>query len=58
MWTATADITRVLMYGRWDSVKTARIYVVDGQQELTARQLHPIAERKCGQFTQVLKSCF
>jgi len=58
MWTATADITRVMMYGRWDSVKTARIYVVDGQQELTAMQLHPIAKQKCGQFAQMLKSCF
>jgi hypothetical protein len=41
----TNSMDRVLLNGRWESVKRARVYVMDGLAELTQIQLSPKANQ-------------
>ena len=42
---ATNDLSRVCFVGRWNSIKTARIYLTDALAQLTEIQLEPVVQR-------------
>ena len=42
---ATNDLSRVCFVGRWNSIKTARIYLTDALAQSTEIQLEPVVQR-------------
>ena len=58
MWIDTSDLTKVMMVGRWEHMKTCRIYVVDGQEQLTSVLLTDPARQRCEYYKDLLKESF
>ena len=48
----------VMMIGRWEHIKTARLYVVRGKEELTSAQLSADAAARCTFYKDVLGASF
>ena len=46
-WLTFADLPRTVMRGRWANLKTAKIYINDGWQQIVNMQLQEAPLRKC-----------
>ena len=49
------NLGQILMQGRWEDWKTARIYITEGALFLTRNALPQEAVTECGHFVEVLR---